>query len=171
MENEVKEPAPKYNYIWPQQYLEMERASEEKHEYYKGEVFPLFREPHSYVKGSARVNILNNIDRLVAPLLQVNEDNEVYADNLTNPSAIIEIISNSIKNGRGNNFALYRKTETLNEYILIDSASINIEIFTRQPNNSWLLTEFKQRSDSFYISTIGLNVFLKDVYDDVSFEE
>lgn len=39
MENEVKEPVPKYNYISPEQYLESERASEQKHEYYKGEVF------------------------------------------------------------------------------------------------------------------------------------
>ena len=41
MENEVKEPAVKYNYVSPEDYLLMERASEEKHEYYKGEVFAL----------------------------------------------------------------------------------------------------------------------------------
>ena len=41
MENEVKEPAPKYNYVSPEQYLEMERAAETKHEYYKGEVFAM----------------------------------------------------------------------------------------------------------------------------------
>src|SRR5688572_32989272 len=41
MENEVKEPAPKYNYVSPEQYLEMERASQEKHEYYNGEVFAM----------------------------------------------------------------------------------------------------------------------------------
>ena len=33
MENEVKEPAPKYNFISPEQYLEMERASDSKHGY------------------------------------------------------------------------------------------------------------------------------------------
>jgi hypothetical protein len=34
MKNEVKEAAPKYNFISPEEYLALERASEEKHEYY-----------------------------------------------------------------------------------------------------------------------------------------
>jgi hypothetical protein len=38
MENEVKEPAPKYNFISPEEYLEMERAAEYKNEYYNGQV-------------------------------------------------------------------------------------------------------------------------------------
>ena len=38
MENEVKEPAPKYQYISPEEYLAMERASDMKHEYYNGYV-------------------------------------------------------------------------------------------------------------------------------------
>src|SRR2546423_4272944 len=36
MENEVKEAAPKYHFISPDEYLAMERASEEKNEYYDG---------------------------------------------------------------------------------------------------------------------------------------
>ena len=34
MENEVKEPAPKYNYISPEAYLAAERASESRSEYH-----------------------------------------------------------------------------------------------------------------------------------------
>ncbi len=41
MENELKEPAFKYNFITPQEYLAMERASEEKHEYYDGQVLAM----------------------------------------------------------------------------------------------------------------------------------
>jgi len=36
MENEVKEPAPIYNRITPDEYLAMERAAETKHEYFDG---------------------------------------------------------------------------------------------------------------------------------------
>jgi hypothetical protein len=43
MENVVKEPAPKYNFISPKEYLEMERASEEKHEYFDGHVYNMFK--------------------------------------------------------------------------------------------------------------------------------
>jgi hypothetical protein len=48
--------------------------------------------------------------------------------------------------------------------------AISVELFTRQEDNSWRLTEYLQLSDSFYISTIALTLFLKDVYEDVSFE-
>ena len=39
MENEVKEPAAKYNFVSQENYLVMERASREKHKYFEGEVF------------------------------------------------------------------------------------------------------------------------------------
>ncbi len=197
MENEVKEPAPKYNYVSPEDYLTMERASEEKHEYYKGEVFAMSGAsiPHN--------DIAYNINRLVIPFLHgkgcklygsdfrihipVNtlytypdfsivcgkpETTDLYTDNVTNPSVIIEILSKSTKDyDRGSKFMLYRSIKTLKEYITIDSLSVNIEIWTRQENNTWLLSEFKQLSDSFVISTIGLTLLLKDVYEDVSIEE
>lgn len=41
MENEVKEPAPKYNYISPQEYLAIERAAEYKNEYYHGQILAM----------------------------------------------------------------------------------------------------------------------------------
>ena len=41
MENEVKEPAPKYNYISPEEYLEIERAAEYKNEYYYGQILAM----------------------------------------------------------------------------------------------------------------------------------
>ena len=63
MENELKEPAPKFNYISQEQYLEMERDAEIKHEYYNGEVFTMAgaSPAHNYVA--------YNINRLIIPLL------------------------------------------------------------------------------------------------------
>jgi Uma2 family endonuclease len=195
MEDEVKEPAPKYNYISPEKYLEAERVSAEKHEYYKGEVYAMSG-------ASAQHNdIAFNINRLVAPFLHgkgcklygsdfrvhipentlftypdfsivcgKTETPDIYTDNLTNPSVIIEILSKSTKDyDRGTKFMLYRTIKTLKEYILIDSTSISVEIFSRQEDHSWNLKEFKNLIDNFYISTIGLTLFLRDIYDDVNF--
>jgi Uma2 family endonuclease len=197
MENEVKEPAPKFNYVSPEEYLEMERASVEKHEYYKGEVFTMSGAsvPHN--------DIAYNINRLIAPFLHGKnckiygsdfrihipenslytypdfsivcgkaETSDVYTDNLTNPTVIIEILSKSTKGyDRGSKFHLYKSIRTLKEYITIDSLFVSVEIYTRQNNNSWNLTEFKNLPDSFHITTIGLTLFLNDIYDDVSFDE
>lgn len=93
-------------------------------------------------------------------------------DTVINPSVIIEILSKSTKDyDRGTKFTLYRSIKTLKEYILIDSTSISVELFIRRDDNSWNLTEFKNLSDSFHISTISLTIFLKDIYDDISFDE
>jgi len=197
MENEVKEPAPKYNYVSQEEYLAMERASEQKHEYFKGEVFAMSGASNEH-------NDINyNINRLVAPFLHgkgcklygsdfrihipentlytypdftivcgKTETTEVYTDNLTNPAVIIEILSKSTMDyDRGTKFNLYRSIKTLKEYILIDSTKISVEHFLKQQDNSWNLTEFKELTDSFTVSTISLTLLLQDIYEDVSFSE
>jgi Uma2 family endonuclease len=197
MENEVKEPAPKYNYISPEKYLEIERASEEKHEYFKGEVFAMSGASPQHN------DITYNINRIIAPFIHGKgcklygsdfrvhipkntlytypdftivcgkaETSDVYTDNLTNPSVIIEILSKSTKDyDRGTKFNLYREINTLKEYILIDSTKISVEIFTKQDENNWNLKEFKNINDSFIITTIGLTFPLKEVYEDVTIGE
>jgi Uma2 family endonuclease len=197
MENEVKEPAPKYNYISPEQYLEIERTSEEKHEYFKGEVF--------LMSGAslAHNDIAYNINRIIAPFLHGKgcklygsdfriyvpenslftypdfsivcgkaETPDTYTDNLTNPALIIEILSKSSKDyDRGTKFNLYRTIKTLKEYLLIDSTSMSVELYVRQTDNSWLLKEFRQLTETFFISSIGLTLGLNDIYEDVNIDE
>ena len=195
MENEVKEPAPKYNFVSQEDYLVMERASDTKHEYYNGEIFAMSGASNEHN------DIAYNINRLVAPFLHgkgcklygsdfrvhipqntlytypdftivcgKTETAEVYTDNLTNPAVIIEILSKSTADyDRGSKFTFYREITTLKEYILIDSTKISVEIFSKQDDNKWLLSEYKNLADSFYIASIQLTLFLKDVYEDVTF--
>lgn len=65
----VEEPAVDYNkqYITVAEYLEREKASLEKHEYYKGEIFPLHRDDVTGMAGaSQRHNVIfsNTLGRL-----------------------------------------------------------------------------------------------------------
>lgn len=197
MENEVKEPAAKFNYVSPQDYLDMERAGQEKHEYFKGEIFAM--------SGASREHniISKNLNTVVLPYLAgkdcnmfgsdvrihipentlftypdlsiicgdwITTDNE--KDTVTNPSVIIEILSRTTRDyDRGTKFNLYRSIKTLKEYLLIDSLSVSVELFTRHDNDKWILTECKDRSGSFHISTIGLTLQLKDIYEDVTITE
>lgn len=197
MENEVKEPVPKYNYVSPEDYLLKERVSEVKHEYYKGEVFAM-----SGASWEHNV-IAKNVNTLVLPFLKGKPcdmfgsdlrihipENTLYTypdfsiicgkpettdkeeDTIVKPSALIEILSKSTRDyDRGTKFNLYRNIQTLQEYILIDSTKISVEVFKKQEDGKWLLSEFKQVSDSFVISTIGLTLQLSDVYEDVKTDE
>ena len=197
MENEVKEPVAKYNYVSPEDYLIMERASQEKHEYFKGEVFAVSGASweHNIIAKNISTIILSFLkgspcDMFGSDLRIHIPENTLYTypdfsiicgkpevtdkekDTAVKPSVIIEILSKSTKDyDRGSKFMLYRSIKTLKEYITIDSLSFSVEIYTRQENNTWLLSEFKQLSDSFVISTISLILQLKDVYEDVSIDE
>jgi Uma2 family endonuclease len=197
MENEVKEAAPKYNYISPEQYLERERASTEKHEYYKGEMFAM-------AGASKQHNIIvKNLNTVILPFLKEKNcdmfgsdlrihvpENSLFSypdfsiicgewettdeenDTVKNPSVIIEVLSKSTRDyDRGTKFTLYRSIKSLKEYILVDSLSVSVEIYTRQPDNGWLLKEFQQLSNTFYITSIGLTISLKNIYEGASFDE
>lgn len=195
MENIVEEPAPKYNYITAEEYLAMERLAETKHEYYRGEVFAMsgastnhnkifsrvFIELGIHLKGKScipygsdfRVHIPENTLYTYPDISIVCgeiETNDEYKDNLTNPSVIIEILSKSTKDDdRGGKFNLYRSIKSLKEYILIDSTAVSVEIFSRNPDNSWHLVEFKNINDSFTITTIQATLSLNEIYDNIQF--
>lgn len=195
MENEVKEPAPKYNYISPEVYLEMERIAEEKHEYYKGEICAITGVSLNHVR------ITKNLNRLILPSLHGKscdmygndlrihipensfytypdlsiicgepETTDAHKDTITNPSVLIEILSKSTRDyDRGTKFFLYRSIPSLKEYILIDSVQVSAEIFSLNAGNSWQLTEFKSLTDQFDIQTIGLTLHLGNVYEEIEF--
>lgn len=196
MENEVKEPAPKYHFISPQDYLAMELEATEKHEYFKGEVYA--------ISGASKEHniIVKNINTLVLPFLKGKDcnmfgsnlrihipENSLYTypdfsiicgplltadeqkDSFINPSVLIEVLSRSTRDyDRGSKFMLYRQIPDLKEYITIDSLSLSVEVWKRNPDNSWVLHEFRLSSDRFTISTIGFTLQLSDIYEDVTFK-
>lgn len=196
MENEVKEPAPKYSFISPEDYLTMERSSDQKHEYFKGEVFAMsgasiahnslfhnvYGKLFNHLKGSdckpygsdLRIHIPENslytypdISIICGP----PEVTDKLSDTVTNPAVIIEILSKSTADyDRGGKFTLYRSIPSLKEYVLIDSTQVSIEIFTKKDPHHWLLSEYKQMDESVLIGTIGLTILLREVYEDVIIE-
>jgi Uma2 family endonuclease len=193
MENIVEEPAPKYNFISAEEYLAMERVADTKHDYYRGEVFATsgasfeHNEISSNVIGLLKNRLLGKPCRPYGSNLRVHiPENTLYTypdisiicggpsflggefDTIVNPSVLIEILSKSTKDyDRGSKFNLYRSIKSLNEYVLIDSTAVSVEIFSRNPDNSWRLVEFKNLADSFTIATIEVTLSLKDVYENI----
>ena len=196
MENIVNEPAIKYNYISPEEYLELERAATEKHEYYQGEIFAmsgatrghneifsnLFGDIAHKLKGKGckpygsdfRVHIPKNTLYTYLDIIIVCGKPELAYDrfdNLINPSVIIELLSKSTRNyDKGEKFTLYRDIDSLKEYILVDTEKIHVEKHLRNADNSWQLTDYKSLDNSFRIETVQIVLSLTDIYQDVSFE-
>ena len=174
-----------------EEYLEFENASEEKHEYYQGEIFAMSgaKMPHNIIAGNLYFGLrkrlqgksyqpFNSDQRIFIPdnSLFTYPDISIVCDdiitknndewNIVNPSAIIEVLSSSTKSyDRGEKFKLYRDIKTLREYILVDSETISIEAFRINDNDHWELEEYKKAEDSLRIKTVQLEVPLIEIYE------
>ena len=193
MENELREPAVaygKYKYTI-EEYLQMEEASEEKHEYYQGEIFAMAgaKVPHNIIsvnlikllgqklKGKScepfnsdqRIYIPQNslftypdISIICGEIVTLNNDDW----NIINPVVIIEVLSKATKNyDRGDKFKLYRDIATLKEYILIDSETISIEAFRINDGGHWELEEYKKADNILLIKCIQVSIPVTEIYE------
>lgn len=193
---EVREPAVAYGKrnFTVEEYLEMEEASVEKHEYYKGEIFAMSgaKLKHNIITRNIYVELGNKLKGKTCQLFGSDmrlhiEANSLftYPDitvvcgevetrnnddfNLLNPTIIIEVLSPSTKNyDRGDKFKLYRDIPTLKEYILIDSETINIEAFRINPNNHWELEEYCKINQELNFPSIQQSIALSEIYEGIS---
>jgi Uma2 family endonuclease len=192
METELREPALAYgNKKWTEdEYLEMERASLDKHEYYQGEIFAMAGAGNRHniisvnlltalatqLKGKgcrpfgsdARMHIPQNT-LYTYPDIAVYCKNrfEEESDNFIEPVIIIEVLSPSTKRyDRGQKFELYKDIPSLREYILVDSENIYVEAFRKDVNGIWPSEVYYQFDQSLFLPFVELSVSLQDIYTD-----
>lgn len=190
---EVREPAHAYKkgIYTISEYLEMENAATEKHEYYKGEIFAMSGAGavHNIIsinlivllgnalKGKGcrpygsdmRVNIPENtlftypdISIFCGDVKTLKEDKNTA----TEPTIIIEILSPSTRNyDRGQKFMLYRAIPALKEYILVDTESIHVEHFAINNKGLWELNEYDDPEAEIIINSLQVGLLVKDVYE------
>ena len=177
-----------------EEYLEMEVNSEIKHEYYQGEIFAMAgaSDEHNKVVVNTLLSIGNQLKGkpcrpYVADLRMAVQQKLFYTypdisvicgklektddkfDTATNPTVIIEVLSESTKDyDRGSKFKLYRDLATLKDYILIDSTGLmGIEHFSLNENGHWVLHEYNAENQTIYIPSIDVTLLMSDIYAEV----
>ncbi len=187
------EPILKYT---AEEYLELEEASLEKNEFYKGEIFAMAGAsiPHNEIVANTLVDIGSYLKdkkcRIYPSDLRIHSiANSLYTypdisiicneietigkrkNTVTNPTVLIEVLSKTTQDyDRGAKFKLYRDIESLKEYILISSLETLVEKYDKQADGSWVLHEYKSETDTFTITSIDLLITVKDLYRNVDFE-
>ncbi len=174
-----------------EEYLEMENAALEKHEYYKGEIFAMSGASgrHNVIssnliislgislKGNScqpygsdmRIHIPENslfiypdISIICGDVISSNEEENTAI----HPTVIIEILSPSTRNyDRGEKFMLYRAIPALKNYILVDSESIHAEHFAINKEGLWQLKEHNKIYEEIFIETLNVKLPMKEVYE------
>ena len=191
-EMKVEDPAAAYNkkYITVEEYLLSENASEQKHEYFQGEVFAMAgaSDDHNEIFSNLFISLGNKLrgstcrpyggdKRLHIPqsTLFTYPDISIYCKGIIpfdkdqnsslNPTVLIEILSNSTEDyDRGGKFKMYRTISTLKEYVLIDSESVSAEIFRLNSTGHWELEEYKSIEEEILITALNFFMPMKEIY-------
>jgi Uma2 family endonuclease len=90
-------------------------------------------------------------------------------DTITNPTVIIEVLSDSTKDyDRGSKFTLYREIPHLKEYLLIDATGkVSVEHFSKNTDGLWVLKEYKEMDNAVFIPAIDVTLLVSDLYSGV----
>jgi Uma2 family endonuclease len=183
--------------LTPEEYLEFERNSEEKHEYFDGEIFAMSGAKRNHNK------ITTNLSGLVWQHLK-GKDCESYSndmrvfvpetglytypdlvvvcgepqfqddvfDTLLNPLLLIEVLSDSTESyDRGKKFQHYRGIESLQEYVLVSQDEARIEKYIKTGDRFWLLSEAVDLNAEIEFSSIECKIALAEVYDKINFAD
>jgi Uma2 family endonuclease len=178
------------------EYLEFERKSEVKHEYFNGEIFAksgakrnhnvvawnIGGELRQKLKGKSceaypadmrvfvpQTKLYTYPDLVVVCGEPIFQDN--VFDTLLNPVLLIEVLSETTESyDRGKKFQHYRSIESLQEYVLVSQTEARIEKYVKHGDGFWLLSEAVGLDSEIEFSSIECRIALAEVYDKIDFE-
>ncbi len=84
---------------------------------------------------------------------------------------VFEVLSKSTEGyDRGLKFMHYRRIPSLREYVLIAQTIPHIDVFTKEANGKWSLTEFDGLHASCELVSVQVSFPLTEIYDGVTLE-
>lgn len=180
-----------------EEYLEFERGSEIKHEFYNGRIYAMAgaKRRHNLIALNIGSEIRTHLKgrnceaypsdmRIYIPRFGLYtypdvsvvcgkpEFQDAVLDTLLNPVLLIEILSDSTESyDRGKKFQHYRSIESLQEYVLVSQNEARIEKYIRQGDGFWVLSEAVGVDSSIMFESIDCPISLAEVYDKIDLEE
>lgn len=179
----------------PEEYLEFEIHSEERHEYIDGEIvlmtgglpnhnkiagnlyialsIDLKRKPYEIYITDQRLwipkkRIYTYPDVMVMP--QPIQYQEGRRDTLINPIFVAEVLSKSTRSyDREEKFEAYQTISQFQEYLLIDQYKVQIEHRIKDDNGIWTTTTYEDENLAVSLNSVPCQFVIADLYDKVDF--
>jgi Uma2 family endonuclease len=180
-----------------EEYFALERDSEERYEWWEGEVFAMSGVSRQYAlietnltldlgarlrQGGCQLFPANM--RIKVPSMPPYRYSDLSAlcgeavfeqiggvDVLTNPSLIVEVLSPSTESyDRGDKFTQYKSISSLREYLLIAQHRTHVTHFMKQGDNEWLQREYNSLTDTVWLVTLSVSFTLVEVYRFIAFD-
>ena len=177
----------------PEEYFAWEEQQMERHEYIGGEVYAMTGGSvnHSqiavkfvslldnHLSGSGcktlnsdcRVNIVESNDYTYPDVsVTCDERDKTTTQYITYPCLIIEVLSKSTEAyDRGGKFRMYRQNPVLQDYVLVSSEKIEIDLYCKTESGSWEIINY-QGGDMIALQSVNLSYSIESVYEDIVFE-
>lgn len=181
--------------LTPEQYLEIERAAEFRSEFYAGHMYAMsggsYR--HAQIIGGLVGELRNALKQRPCSVVPIDlrlrvSPGGLYTypdaivicgepkfaddqkDTMLNPTLIAEVLSPSTEAyDRGFKAAQYRTLVSLQEYVLVSQTEPRVEVFHRQSDGHWLLSEAIGIDAVCRFESLDCSIPLADVYDKVIF--
>ena len=195
MKNIVEDPALQYNFYSMEEYWDIEASTENKNEYYNGNLFVmqgaslnhnrivsnLMGMLHNRLKSTGcsifvsdlRLNI-SSANAYVYPDAMIicgePELTEDKFDTVKNPSIVFEVISKSTEANDRRKFFYYMQMGSVKEIIFINSfEQAKVEVGVKQENGSWQITTFSTLQDEIELTMLNEKISLADIYENIQF--
>lgn len=172
----------------PEEYLEFEMKSLEKHELYDGYLIAMAgaQQPHRRIQTNLIVALGNRFKAKSRQCIPYASDTRVYVshgryfypdvtvfcgkaiedkwDNALNPDVVIEILSDSTASfDKNEKAAAYRQMPGLKQLVLVDSREKHITIYLRNSDGAWVETQYGAATSQ--ISIADEDIAFEEIYE------
>jgi Uma2 family endonuclease len=177
-----------------EEYLEIERNSELKHEYISGEIVAMAgaTRAHNLITGNIAQRLMNQLEGKpcetysndmrvrttpsdytypdVVVVCDEPQFEDVELDTLLNPTVVIEVLSKTSEaRDRGEKFSDYRTIQSVRDIVFVSQHKPRVEHYVRQANDEWTLHDVTDPAGVIKLSSIGCTLTLAEIYERVEF--
>ncbi len=180
------------------EYLELEKKSDEKFEFWDGNVWSMSGASfaHNQIVMNLSIDLGSKVRqngchaypadmRIKVPSYSPYRYPDLTAlcgkpeiekiggiDMLVNPQLIVEVLSDSTEAfDRGDKFSYYKSIASFSEYLLVAQHRPHVSQFVKHGDGFWMNLEFNDLSDSVELKSVSCSLPLELIYRDVTFPE
>jgi Uma2 family endonuclease len=176
-----------------EEYFELEAISEERHEFYNGEIFAMAGATLNHnrlvqnvlfaLRTFAKKNgcgVFSENVKLEAlkdiyypyPDVMFTCDPNDLKENLfiRRPSIIVEVLSESTaRYDRDFKLRQYKAIRSLQYYMLVSQYEVRVELFSRLNDFQWQYEDFVEHNQTIFLEKADITLSIADIYEDILF--
>jgi len=179
-------------FISAEEYIIWEPTQEQRYEYWDGQVVAMsggtrnhnrvsanfFKLLDDFLAGGLCEPYIIDVKVMVEPgrkyyypdVVVTCDDRDRNPQLIQFPCLIIEVLSPATEAvDRGRKFIAYRQFSTLKEYVLVQVEQPGVEVFRRNEQGKWVLSDYTL-GDILLLESVNLEIVVADLYRQIQFE-